>query len=197
MSSVKFIDIILNKFSTESVQELFKKNSKIVSMLHTFDDTKTRHELSDLGMLDVFQRKNYGLSESGEGKFQYILTKYKRKFKSDKPINGPDNNDREYKPIDYKLEKAKSKCDAYENDNIDDCMTDTTGDYEFYQDVTQRKYDLYMAWCILNMMKTFETKVDFIKYLNGLDYRGDDSEDTILKVVRDCYLGIGNSDFDL
>ena len=197
-TSVVFIDFILEQFQNTSVQELFIKDSKIIKVLKTFNSNHTELDIDDPDMLDVFARQSYNyMSYSKVGKMQFILNKYnKPEYKIH--IGEPDNNSDEYTQINKKLEKAKAKYEIYKDEDItlEDCMTDTTGDFELYLEVTQRKYDLFMAWSILKLMSDLPNNIEKIINYTGIDYTGDESNETILNLIKNCYLYIGNEEYE-
>jgi hypothetical protein len=170
-TSVKFLDLFLEKFHNITLAEMLKnkqKNKEAVAFLNKFDDHLTLEETK--GIENIIDQRSAYLSATKTGKFQYLLRKYQHgtyipdadEVDVENMVKHPDNNDHEYppkSPIDKKMEKAIWKMEKYdsycsENEcNIEDFMTDTTGDWEFYTEITQRKYDLYYGLYIVHALK--------------------------------------------
>ena len=153
----------------------------------------------DYYMSEVFEKKNYNLSESGCGKFQYMLDSFRTVPKNN--IRGPDNNLEEYPVLDADEEKAKAKFEEYKDScdsdlTWEDCLSHSTLDDVYYRIVTQRKYDVFKAWWILYVLRYTKKPIDYLDFIHrliGFDFTGDA---TLLDFVTDCYIGIDNTDME-
>lgn len=205
-SSVKFLITFLQREHSLKVRDLIHRKD-VMDSLATFDPANTLKEIN----LDIFSQENFHLEETRQGKFQYMLDSFRRaknarnyevddelcyKHRNRGPVRGPDNNLDEYPPYDAKAEKAQAKyeryCDIPELDLVD-CMTDTTGDAEFYNQVTQRKYDLFKAYWIITVLQNLNAYNEAIYGLIEFDF----DSGTCLDLARECYSYMDNVDMEL
>ena len=197
ISSVNVIDQFLQTFGKFKIRDLHEdssKRAKALALVHKYKASlRTEAALQsddsdafDDPMIYQMEHNEIRMSNTKHGKFQYILSKYGKKPVH---ISGPDNNDDLYPVLDMKLEKAKWKCEMNHHDNLEDCMTDTTGDYEFYANITQRSYDKHIGYWIITraLNDILEGKTaDFMNEMKLFEFEFDTS-DTFFDLIKSLY----------
>ena len=182
---VLFLHRFLTKFNAVPVKVLADApadHADYVAIKEMLDGFK--NSCPDEVETESFEKASHALFDTRRGKFQYMLDSFRVFLKQG--VQGPDNNLDEYPELDARLEKAKAKLEAYRYSSaeitLEDCMTDTTGDWEYYSEVTQRKHDLFKAWWIVLVLKNIRAHKGYLDTL-GIDV----NYSNFFEFVRDCY----------